>query len=76
MFGMISHPVPSLWLKGKSYRHEDGCFPWLRLLPSHHRRPWYPKVIRNTARHTRNCFLVKKEGQSWVFLFSVHFLAV
>lgn len=38
--------------------------------------PGTPKVIRNTARHTRDCFLVKKEGQSWVFLFSVHFLAV
>lgn len=72
MFGMTSHPVPVLWLKGKSYRQEEGCFLWLHLLPSHHRRPWYPKVIRNRARHTqRDCFLVEKEGQSWFFLLSV-----
>lgn len=32
-FGMTPLPVPALWLKGKSYRQEEGWFPWLHLLP-------------------------------------------
>lgn len=63
MFGLTSHPVPALWLKGKSYRHEDDCLPWLHLLPSHHGRPWYPKVIRNRTRHTTR-LLSSQEGRS------------
>lgn len=39
VFGMTSHPALALRLKGKNYRHEDGGFPWLHLLPSHHPRP-------------------------------------